>query len=115
MLKKPIRKKQTGSGITLGLPGFIDSWDLLCCRCLSCCFSRIRAFLTARTAGGLGLLGLFLTKKQLVEVNKLDHAHLGVVAKTVAGLEDACISARTVSDLLGITPKSSFTASLFWR
>ena len=69
--------------------------ELLCCGSL-CCGSL--ALLAAAAASLLlGCLNLIVCG---VVVDELDEASLGVVAEAVAGLEDACVAAGTVTDLL---------------
>ena len=65
---------------------------------LSCWFSL--GLLTAATARTLLLTSFLRSSKHIsVVVNKLDIADLSSIAKTVAELEDTCVTTRTISDL----------------
>lgn len=78
----------------LCLGGFFDHGS-----CGGCGGSSL-GFLGARAAGGLGLLGGALLEHVLVVVDELDDSHLGVVAMTDAGLQNAGVATGALGDLL---------------
>ena len=85
---------------------YLSPGRLFCGGCLwslggsfSCSFSSGSCFFTA-AAACLRLAGFGILKHGLVVVYQLDEAGLGVVTETVAGFENAGVSAGTLADFL---------------
>ena len=67
----------------------------------------------ARTTCAAFFLGAFFLEHVFVVVNKFNEAHLCVVAKSVAGFKDTCVSAVAFGDLGGYFAEEFADGSLF--